>query len=86
MAERLRIRVENSNSPGEACERFLDDMAAWVRRVRTACPAGVEPTGHDSGSQSLSAVARGHGRLNGAGVVTEVLVPALGMAGERGRE
>lgn len=34
-------------------------------------------TEHGCGSRSLSAVARGHGRLNGAGVVTEVLEPAV---------
>ena len=34
-------------------------------------------TDHGCGSRSLVAVCRGHGRLNGAGVVTEVLEPAL---------
>ena len=34
-------------------------------------------THHGCGSRSLSAVCRGHGRLNGAGVVTEVLAPAI---------
>ncbi len=34
-------------------------------------------THHGCGSRSLAAVCRGHGRLNGAGVVTEVLEPAM---------
>lgn len=36
-----------------------------------------DTTEHGCGSRSLSAVARGHGRRNGAGVVTEALSPAL---------
>lgn len=38
-------------------------------------------THHGCGSRSLSAVCRGHGRLNGAGVVTEVLAPAIREGG-----
>ncbi len=34
-------------------------------------------TSHGCGSRSLVAVCRGHGRLNGAGVVSEALAPAL---------
>lgn len=48
---------------------------------RLARQAYGNSTFHGCGSRSLSAVARGHGRLDGAGVVTEVLAPALGHMG-----
>ena len=44
---------------------------------RLAEKAYGDVTHHGCGSRSLAAVSRGHGRLNGAGVVTEVLSPAI---------
>jgi len=66
------------------CGLVTDDEALLTRAVdlgaahfRLGQRAFGDVTAHGCGSRSLSAVARGHGRLNGAGVVTEVLAPAL---------
>ncbi|MFW6133209.1 MAG: hypothetical protein ACOC8F_04875 [Planctomycetota bacterium] len=63
----------------------IDDPALLRRAVdlgrahfELAARAFGDVTHHGCGSRSLAAVCRGHGRLNGAGVVTEVLAPALG--------
>ena len=63
----------------------VDDDEELMRRAvdiglthfRLAKEAFGDVTHHGCGSTSLCAVARGHGRLNGAGVVTEVLQPAI---------
>ncbi|MFW5893526.1 MAG: hypothetical protein ACOCUY_00125 [Verrucomicrobiota bacterium] len=48
-----------------------------LAHFRLAEQAFGDITSHGCGSRSLVAVCRGHGRLNGAGVVSEVLAPAL---------
>lgn len=48
-----------------------------LAHFRLAERAFGDVTSHGCGSRSLAAVCRGHGRLNGAGVVSEVLAPAL---------
>lgn len=48
-----------------------------LAHFRLAERAYGDITSHGCGSRSLVAICRGHGRLNGAGVVSEVLAPAL---------
>ncbi len=71
----LRGLVEKEE---ELMIRALDQGLAHFQLAREVWG---DITHHGCGSQSLSAVCRGHGRLNGAGVVTEVLVPAIQEAG-----
>ena len=66
------------------CATVTEDEAMMTRAVdlglayfRLAQRAFGDEAEHGCGAASLCAVARGHGRLNGAGVVTEVLSPAL---------
>ena len=70
------------------CAEVTGDQAMLTRAVDLgrayfllARQAFGDVTHHGCGARSLSAVARGHGRLNGAGVVTEVLAPALEQLG-----
>jgi len=68
-----------------ALRALVDDDRALLARAldlglahfRLGQQAYGDTAHHGCGSRSLSAVARGHGRLDGAGVVTEVLGPAL---------
>ena len=72
-----------------ALKGIVEDDEAWLARAvdlgrahfELAQRAYGDVTSHGCGSRSLTAVARGHGRLNGAGVVTEVLNPALRRLG-----
>jgi len=71
----LRAEVAEDES---LLRRAVDLGLAYFRLGREAFGDTVH---HGCGSRSLCAVARGHGRLGGAGVVTEALAPALERLG-----
>ena len=62
--------------------RAVDLARTYFLLERAAFPDGRD---HGCSARSVSAIARGHGRENHAGMTTAVLGPALGEATGRGR-
>lgn len=63
--------------------RAVDIARACFSLARKVYPHGRH---HGCSARTVSAVARGHGRENGAGVVTAVLAPAIGTLGAGRRQ
>lgn len=69
----IGLAAEIANDP-QLAATALDFATAYLSLAQRAFPDGREDS--DS-ARTVSAVARGHARDNGAGVVTEVLVPLM---------
>jgi hypothetical protein len=54
--------------------RAVDLACAYFRLARAVYPDGRR---HGCSARTVSAIARGHGRCNNAGMVTAVLVPVM---------
>ena len=63
--------------------RAVDIARTYFSLARKVYPHGRH---HGCSARTVSAVARGHGRENGAGVVTAVLAPAIGTLGAGRRQ